>query len=88
MELESDTPSEREEIRGILADNIRALDDRVQAAREGELSPEDERLQLKRLRALAQLARQYRLLARDPDVDEVEMDADLWRQWLKEAEEG
>lgn len=65
-------PTERAAIRELLAINVRPLDGRIEAAREDGLSGEDEALQLKRLRTLAQLARQYRLLARDADLDEME----------------
>jgi len=78
----SDPTTERDEIRGLLADNIRALDERIQRTRAEGLSAETEQLQLKRLRTMAQLARQYRLLARDADVDEMEADVDLLREAL------
>lgn len=61
--------SEREEIRGILAENIRALDGHIETKWDDELEAEAERLQLTRLRTLGLLARQYRMLARDADVD-------------------
>lgn len=72
--MDPDIPAgtEREVIRTILADNVQALDERIQAQRSAEMSPEAERLHLKRLRTLAHLARQYRLLARDDDVDAME----------------
>lgn len=78
----SNSTTERDEIRELLADNIRALDDRITQARAEGLSVETEELQLRRLHTTAQLARQYRLLARDADVDEVEADVDLLREAL------
>ena len=78
----SDPTTERDEIRSLLADNIRALDERITQARTEGLSTDTEPLQLRRLRATAQLAREYRLLARDADVDEVEADVDLLREAL------
>lgn len=78
----ADPTTEREEIRGLLADNIRALDERIQRTRAEGLSAETEQLQLKRLRTMAQLTRQYRLLARDADVDELEADVGLLQEAL------
>ena len=71
--------SDRAEIRGILATNIRTLNARVEAAQAEELSTAEEELQLKRLRTISQLSRQFRLLARDADVDEMEADIDALR---------
>jgi hypothetical protein len=82
MAADLDPAEEREEIRGLLAD-IRALNERVQTVRAEGVSPEHEELQLKRLRTLAQLARQYRLLAQDQDLDETESDVDLLRNALE-----
>jgi hypothetical protein len=78
----SDSPTERDEIRSLLADNIRALDERITQARTEGLSTDTEPLQLRRLRTTAQLAREYRLLARDADVDEMEADVDLLQEAL------
>jgi hypothetical protein len=78
----SDPTTERDEIRSLLADNIRALDERITQARTEGLSTDTEPLQLRRLRATAQLAREYRLLARDADVDEMEADVDLLQEAL------
>jgi hypothetical protein len=72
-----DPVTERDEIRELLADNIRALNDRVERTRTDDLDAETEQRQLQRLRTMAQLARQYRLLARDADVDEMEEDVEL-----------
>jgi hypothetical protein len=74
---------ERAEIRQILAENIRQLDARIGAARDEEFDATDEKLQLKRLRTLGALSRQYRLLAKDADIDELEAEVDL----LQEAAE-
>jgi len=76
----SDEVSEREQIRSILAGNIDRLDERIQTAWNEELSADDERLQLTRLRTLAHLARQYRLLARDEEIDEMEAEVDLLQE--------
>jgi hypothetical protein len=78
----SDPTTERDEIRSLLADNIRALDERITQARTEGLSTDTEPLQLRRLRTTAQLAREYRLLARDADVDEMEADVDLLQEAL------
>jgi hypothetical protein len=78
----SDSPTERDEIRSLLADNIRALDERITQARTEGLSTDTEPLQLRRLRTTAQLAREYRLLARDADVNEMEADVDLLQEAL------
>lgn len=80
----TDSPLEREEIRELLADNVQALHERIQRSRAEGLSEETEQLQLRRLRTMAQLARQYRLLAQDADIDEMEADVAL----LKEAIDG
>ena len=87
MALDPETPNDRQEIRVLLAENIQALDERVQRKRDGEVAPEEEQLQLKRLRTLAQLARQYRLLARDADVDEMETQLELLRTVVDEDNE-
>jgi hypothetical protein len=87
MDRNPDAPSERAEIRRILATNIRALDERVQTTRAADMSAADEQLQLKRLRTLAQLARQYRLLARDADVDEMESELGLLKEAMTHTEE-
>jgi HAMP domain-containing protein len=80
-------PGERDEVRTILAANIRALDARIRDARVADLSADAERLQLKRLRTLAQLARQYRLLARDADVDTMEAEVDLLQEAIGRQED-
>lgn len=77
MSTGDDAASERAEIRGLLATNIRALHRRVERARGTDLSPEQEQLQLDRLRTLGALSRQYRLLARDADLDEMESEVEL-----------
>lgn len=78
-EPDSSLPSEREQIRGILTENIQRLDERVGGAWSDDMDPEAEKLQLQRLRTLGQLARQYRLLARDEDIDEMGSDVEtLW----------
>jgi len=83
----SDEVSEREQIRSILAGNIERLDARVQTAWNEELAADEERLQLTRLRTLGHLARQYRLLVRDEDIDEMEADVDLLQEAM-ELQEG
>jgi hypothetical protein len=76
MDADRLAATERGEIRTLLTTNIRALDERIQATWADELDPEVERLQLERLRVLAHLTRQYRLLARDVDLDEMELQVD------------
>ena len=85
MDTDQAPETERELIRQILADNVQALDDRIQANREAELSADAEQLQLKRLRTLAHLAQQYRLLARDADVDEMDTKLNALEHELTEA---
>lgn len=72
--------SDRKQIQQILTANVRALDDRIEEAWDGDLTTDDERLQLTRLRTLAHLAREYRLLARDADLDEMEAEIDLLQE--------
>ncbi|KAB7519460.1 hypothetical protein [Halosegnis rubeus] len=72
--------SDRKQIQQILTANVRALDDRIEEAWDGDLTTDDERLQLTRLRTLAHLAREYRLLARDADLDEMEAEVDLLQE--------
>ncbi|MDZ7746849.1 MAG: hypothetical protein U5K28_10175 [Halobacteriales archaeon] len=72
--------SDREQIQQILTANVRALNDRIEEGWDGELPTDDERLQLTRLRTLAHLAREYRLLARDADLDEMEAEVDLLQE--------
>ena len=81
-----DTSSNRTEVRTILTKNIQALDARIQATREAGFTTEDEQLQLKRLRTLAQLSRQYRMLARDDDVDEMESQLRLITEAVERAD--
>lgn len=76
---ESSLSSEREQIRGILTENIQHLNERIAGAWSDDMAPEAEKLQLQRLRTMGQLARQYRLLARDDDIDEMSTEVDtLW----------
>lgn len=82
----SSEESDREEIRRILTENIKSLDERVEANRSSGLSGQEERMQLKRLRTLAHLARQYRLLARDADVDEMEAELDILKAAVNREE--
>jgi hypothetical protein len=63
--------SNRDRILGLLERNLESLNDRIQRAPD-DLDPDEETLQLKRQRTLAQLASQYRLLAKDMDLDEME----------------
>ena len=70
----SNTGLNRDRILELLEMNIESLNDRIQNEAD-DLDSDDEQLHLKRLRTLAQLASQYRLLARDMDLDE--MDAEL-----------
>lgn len=84
MNNEIHKPSERDEIRELLAADIRALDRRINEARDEGIPPDDEEIHLKRLRTLAQLARQYRLLARDADVDEMEDEVNALSEILRQ----
>ncbi|MEF8825334.1 MAG: hypothetical protein V5A27_03190 [Halapricum sp.] len=85
--IEPDDRSERDQIRAVLTDNIQRLDERVQDAWEGDLDADAEPLQLQRLRTLAHLAREFRLLARDEDIDDLEAEVDLLQQ-AQELKEG
>ncbi|WP_049898909.1 hypothetical protein [Halococcus agarilyticus] len=72
----ADSPSEREAILGILADQIREIDDRL----DDEVDPNDleaQRMQVKWTRTLGYLAGQYRKLMKDTDIDELEEDVEL-----------
>lgn len=70
------TASDRDRILELLASNIESLNERIQRQPD-DLDPEDEQLQLDRLRTLAHLTSQYRLLARDLDIDEMESNLEL-----------
>ncbi len=85
--IEQSEQSDREQMQQLLTENARALDERIQQAWNGELSTDDERLQLRRLRVLAHLARESRLLARDADLDEMEAEVDLLQE-AKALKEG
>ncbi|QLG27391.1 hypothetical protein HUG10_07445 [Halorarum halophilum] len=75
---EQPTPStEREEIETLLVETIRSLHTRIQAEADTTLDADAERLQLERIRTLAHVTSQYRLLARDADVDEMDAELDL-----------
>ena len=68
----ADVPTERAEIRSLLVEQIRTLSDRVDGQWHEELEGDGEQLQLQRLRTLGQLTREYRLLAKDDDIDAME----------------
>ena len=68
--------SGRDQILSILESNIESLNERIQHAN-GDLDLDEERIQLERQRTLAQLASQYRLLARDLDLDEMDSELEL-----------
>lgn len=73
------TPTEREEIRSILAARIRAIDERLE-----DIDAEagmDEEVQIRWTRTLGYLSGQYRKLLKDTDINEMEEDLEL----LKEA---
>lgn len=65
-----DEQSSRDEILAMLKAEMDALHNRTMTADPD--SPEAEKLQLKRVRALGSLANQYRKLKRDTDIDEME----------------
>jgi hypothetical protein len=69
-------PPERDDIRELLATNIHALDGRIRNQRAKLPNDDTEQLQLQRLRTIAQLAREYRLLARDADVESMQAEID------------
>jgi hypothetical protein len=68
----ADVPTERAEIRSLLVEQIRTLSDRVDGQWHEEFEGDAEQLQLQRLRTLGQLTREYRLLAKDDDIDAME----------------
>lgn len=68
----ADPTTERAEIRSLLVKQIQTLADRVDGQWDEELESDAEKLQLERLRTLGQLAREYRLLAKDDDINEME----------------
>ena len=70
-----DQTTEREEVLSILADNIRAVDDRIDA-REFK-DADDEQLQIRWVRTLGYLSGQYRKLMKDTDIDEMEDELEL-----------
>ena len=67
--------SDRDEILGILSQNIQFIHGHLQAM---DLeSTEDQELAIKWMRTLGSLAGQYRLLTKDTDLDEMESDLEL-----------
>jgi len=77
-----DSPSEREAILSILAERIRAVDDRLNRLDE-EVDPDDleaQRMQDKWTQSLGYLAGQYRKLTNDTDIDELEEDVELLQE--------
>lgn len=69
--------TDREEIETLLVKTIRSLHARIQAEADTSLEPDAERLQLERIRTLAHVTSQYRLLVQDADVDEMDAELDL-----------
>ncbi len=72
----ADPTTERTEIRSLLVKQIQTLADRVDGQWNEELESDAEELQLERLRTLGQLTREYRLLAKDDDIDEMEAEVE------------
>lgn len=66
----ADPTTERAEIRSLLVKQIQTLADRVDGQWDEDLERDAEKLQLERLRTLGQLAREYRLLAKDDEGEE------------------
>jgi hypothetical protein len=88
MNSDAPTDTERKIIRTILADNVQTLDNRIRTSRSEEMSTDAERFHLKRLQTLAQLYRQYRLLARDDDVDVMETKLEALDSTLDQVDKG
>jgi|GEM_PF-2165023 uncharacterized Zn finger protein (UPF0148 family) len=68
-------PMDRDEIRTILADAIRALDHAIDA--EPPADPGAEGRWLQRMRTLCRLAAEYRKLEKDRDLDEMAEELEL-----------
>lgn len=76
--LEDDEPSsEREAILGILADQIRDINDRLEELEPDPDDMEAQRMQIRWTRTLGYLVGQYRKLMKDTDIDEMEEEMDL-----------
>ena len=75
MPPDSTPPLERDDIRMILADAIRALDRSIDD--EPPADPEAEARWLERMRTLRSLAGEYRKLEKDRDLDEMADELDL-----------
>ncbi|WP_348611661.1 hypothetical protein [Halobaculum rarum] len=74
--------TEREEVIEISVENIRALNERIKAARADGLTPDNEPLQLQRIRTLSQLIRQHRLLTQATGDDAEDTRLDNWRRFI------
>lgn len=75
----ADVVSSRDAVLTMLSETMRDISEDLSI--DGEARPEEQELQIKWTRTLAQLAGQYRLLKRDTDVDEMSEELGL----LKEA---
>ena len=69
--------SNREEVLEVLADQIRTVEERIEAIDPDPDDLEAQRLQIKWTRTLGYLAGQYRKLMKDTDIDELEEDVEL-----------
>lgn len=75
---DASSQTDREEIRSILLNRIRGLNETIEAAEPDAM--DENHLQLRRIRELSTLAEKYRLFIKDHDLDEMAEDVDLLKK--------